>query len=145
VVPFIDASTQSPGIPIATFGASLGAYHAANTLLRYPDRVKRGYAFSGVYDLRRFMDGMYDDNFYFHNPIDYAANIDDGWTRQHLDSCELRLVTGSGPFEDSSHTYAFSQVLGRSGIRHYVDDWGWKGGHDWPYWKEMIREYVGRW
>ena len=30
-------------------------------------------------------------------------------------------------------------------IRHYVDDWGPKGGHDWPYWKEMIREYVGRW
>ena len=74
---------QSPGIPITTFGASLGAYHAANTLLRYPDRVKRCYGFSGVYDLRRFMDGMYDDNFYFHNPIDYVASL------------ERRLVPGN--------------------------------------------------
>ena len=145
VFPFIDSSTQSPGIPITTFGASLGAYHAVNTLLRYPDRVKRCYGFSGVYDLRRFMDGMYDDNFYFHNPMDYVANLDDGWNRHHLDSCEIRLVTGSGPYEDSRHSYAFSEVLGRKGIRHHVDDWGWKGGHDWPYWKEMIREYVARW
>ncbi len=28
----------------------------------------------------RFMDGVYDDNFYFHNPIDYMANLDDPWT-----------------------------------------------------------------
>ena len=56
-----------------------------------------------------------------------------------------KCVTGSGPWEDSRHTYAFASVLAGKGIRHYVDDWGWKGGHDWPYWKEMIREYVGRW
>ena len=145
VIPFIHSHCQSPGIPITTFGASLGAYHAANTLLRYPHLVKRCYAFSGVYDLRRFMDGMYDDNFYFHNPIDYAANLSDPWFLDQLARCELRLVTGSGPWEDSRPTYAFSSVLHRKGIRHYVDDWGQKGGHDWRYWKEMIREYVSRW
>jgi esterase/lipase superfamily enzyme len=88
---------------------------------------------------------MYDDNFYFHNPVDYMASMSDGWFLNQLDSCEIRLVTGSGPWEDSRHTYAFASVLARKGIRHYVDDWGWKGGHDWPYWKEMIREYVSRW
>ena len=145
VVPFVHTHCQSPGIPITTWGASLGAYHAVNTLLRYPHLVKRCYGFSGVYDLRRFMDGMYDDNFYFHNPIDYMASMSDGWFLDQLNSCEIRLVTGSGPWEDSRPTYAFASVLSRKGIRHHVDDWGWKGGHDWPYWKEMIREYVGRW
>jgi esterase/lipase superfamily enzyme len=145
VVPFVHTHCQSPGIPITTWGASLGAYHAVNTLLRYPHLVKRCYGFSGVYDLRRFMDGMYDDNFYFHNPMDYMASMGDGWFLQQLDNCEIRLVTGSGPWEDSRPTYAFASVLARKGIRHDVDDWGWKGGHDWPYWKEMIREYVGRW
>jgi len=144
VVPFVHTHCQSPGIPITTWGASLGAYHAVNTLLRYPHLVKRCYGFSGVYDLRRFMDGLYDDNFYFHNPIDYMASISDGWFLDQLNSCEIRLVTGSGPWEDSRHTYAFASVLARKGIRHYVDDWGWKGGHDWPYWKEMIREYLSR-
>jgi esterase/lipase superfamily enzyme len=141
VVPFIYASTQSPGIPIATFGA----YHAINTLLRYPHVVKRGYGFSGVYDLRRFMNGMYDDNFYFHNPVDYAASLDDPWYHQQLSTCEIRLVTGSGPYEDSRPSYALSEILRRRGIRHHLDDWGSRGGHDWPYWKEMLREYLGGW
>jgi esterase/lipase superfamily enzyme len=145
VVPFVHTHCQSPGVPITTFGASLGAYHAANTLFRYPHLVKRCYGFSGVYDLRRFMDGLYDDNFYFHNPVDYMANMTDSWYLHQLASCEIRLVTGSGPFEDSRPTYAFSSVLSRQGIRHYVDDWGPDGGHDWPYWKRMLREYVGRW
>ena len=86
-------------------GASLGAYHAANTLFRYPHRVKRCYALSGVYDLKRFMNGLYDDNFYFHNPVDYMANLDDPWIREQLASCEIRLVTGSGPWEESRFSY----------------------------------------
>jgi esterase/lipase superfamily enzyme len=145
VVPFIHAHCRSPGIGITTFGASMGAYHAINTLFRYPHQVKRCYGFSGVYDMRRFMDGLYDDNFYFHNPIDYVANLTDPWNLEQLASCEIRLITGSGPFEESRHTYAFSGVLARRGIRHHVDDWGPKGGHDWPYWREMIRTYVGAW
>ena len=69
VLPFIYSQHASRrGSPISTMGASLGAYHAANTLFRYPHQVKRCYALSGIYDLREFMGGMYDDNFYFHNP-----------------------------------------------------------------------------
>ena len=63
---------------------------AVNTLFRYPHRVKRCYGLSGVYDLKRFMDGQYDDNFYFHNPVDYVTNLHDGWTYEQLASCGLR-------------------------------------------------------
>ena len=38
-------------------------YHAANTLFKHPDHVKRCYALSGIYAMRDSMDGMYDDNF----------------------------------------------------------------------------------
>ena len=144
-IPFVHHHCRSPGIPIATMGASLGAYHAANTLFRYPHLVKRCYALSGVYDLRRFMDGMYDDNFYFHNPMDYVANLGDEWILDQLRSCEIRLATGSGPWEESGHTYTFSAVLARKGIRHHLDDWGARGGHDWPYWQDMMREYLAQW
>jgi esterase/lipase superfamily enzyme len=142
VVPFVHHHCQTPGIPIATMGASLGAYHAANTLFRYPHLFKRCYALSGVYDLRRFMDGLYDDNFYFHNPVDYVANLSDGWTLDQLRSCEIRLATGSGPWERSGYTYEFSRILSGKGIRHFLDDWGARGGHDWPYWQDMVREYL---
>ena len=97
VIPFIHANCQTPGIPITTMGASLGAYHAANTLFHYPHLVKRCYALSGVYDLRGFMDGGYDDNFYFHNPVDYMANLSDPWFCEQLATCEIRLVDRVGP------------------------------------------------
>jgi esterase/lipase superfamily enzyme len=145
VVPFIHGHCQSPGLAIATTGASLGGYHAANTLFRYPHLVKRCYALSGIYDLRQFMHGAYDDNFYFHNPVDYLANLTDPWYFEQYATCEIRLVTGTGPFEESRYTYAMSGVLARKGIPHHVDDWGPRGGHDWPYWRDQLREYLGRW
>jgi esterase/lipase superfamily enzyme len=129
---------------VATFGASLGAFNAANTLFKYPDVVKRCFALSGVYDMRRFMDGLYDDNFYFNNPVDYLTNLSDPWLLGHLASCDIHIVTGSGPWEVPSHSYRLSEVLRSRGVAHHLDDWGALGGHDWPYWKNQMREYVGK-
>jgi len=116
VIPYLHASCQTPGIPI-----------------------------SGVFDLRDFMDGMYDDNFYFQNPVDYMANLTDSWFLEQLSTCEIRLVTGTGPYEKSAYSYTMSGILARRGIRHSLDDWGPRGGHDWPFWKEQLREYISRW
>ena len=77
VAPFVHDHCRTPGIGITTTGSSFGAYHAANTLLKHPDLFRRCLALSGVYDIRRFMDGDYDDNFYFNNPVDYMANMSD--------------------------------------------------------------------
>lgn len=144
VVPFIQNHSQTPGIPITTTGASFGAYHAANTLLRHPDLVRRCLALSGVYDLRRFMDGDYDDNLYYNNPVDYVASLSDPYYLSHLQQSDIHLATGCGPFEDSGPTYRLSEVLRARGIPHHLDDWGPEGGHDWPYWKRQMDTYVDR-
>jgi len=144
VAPFVSHHCQSPGIGITTTGASFGAYHAANTLFKHPDKFKRCLALSGVYDIRRFMGGDYDDNFYYNNPVDYLSGLSDPWYFAQFASCDIHLVTGNGPFEDSGPTYRFSEVLNGKGIRHSVDDWGPEGGHDWPFWKRQMNEYVAR-
>jgi esterase/lipase superfamily enzyme len=144
VAPFVENHCATPGIAITTTGASFGAYHAVNTLFKHPDRFRRCLALSGVYDIRRFMDGDYDDNFYFNNPMDYVANLSDPWYYHHLRQADIHLATGNGPWEDSGPTYRFSEVLRRKEIPHSLDDWGPDGGHDWPYWKKMMNEYVGR-
>jgi esterase/lipase superfamily enzyme len=123
-------------------GASLGAYHAANSLFKHPDVFKRCLALSGLYDMKRFMDGMYDDNFYFNNPVDYLANLADPWFFQELSTCDIRIATGHGPWEDCASSYRLSEILASTGIRHSLDDWGPLGGHDWPYWKQQMRQYV---
>jgi esterase/lipase superfamily enzyme len=143
VVPYIWSHCQSR-LDIATMGASLGAYHAANSLFKHPDVFKRCFAISGVYDMKRFMDGLYDENFYFNNPVDYLANLADPWHYQHLATCDIHIVTGHGPFEDPTSSYRLSDLLRGKGIHHWLDDWGPLGGHDWPYWKHQMREYVSK-
>jgi len=142
VMPFVRSHCRTPDIPIWTFGASLGGYHAANTLFKHPDAVKRCFALSGVYDMKRFMAGDYDDNFYFNNPVDYMSNLSDPWTLQQLSTCDIHLATGTGPWEHPEETYRMSRVLDARGVRHSLDDWGPQGGHDWPYWRHMIWNYI---
>jgi esterase/lipase superfamily enzyme len=142
VVPFIRSDCQSSDIGVWTIGASLGAYHAANTLFKHPDVVKRCLALSGVYDMKAFMDGAYDDNFYFNNPVDYLSNLSDPWALGHLASCDIHIATGSGPWEKSGESYRLSHILASRGIRHHLDDWGAMGGHDWYYWKHQLRQYL---
>jgi len=142
VVPFIRSDCRSADIGIGTIGASLGAYHAVNTLFKHPDVIKRCYALSGVYDMKRFMDGAYDDNFYFNNPVDYLSNLSDPWTLGHLATCEIHIATGRGPWEKSEEAYRLSAILASRGIGHHLDDWGEMGGHDWPYWKHQLGRYL---
>jgi esterase/lipase superfamily enzyme len=143
VFPFIRHDTMTEGIAVWTIGASLGAYHAANTLFKHPDVVKRCFALSGVYDMKRFMDGDYDDHFYFNNPVDYLSNLTDPWVLGCLASCDIHIATGTGPWERSGDSYRLSAVLVSRGVRHHLDDWGPLGGHDWPYWKHQLRQYLG--
>ncbi len=141
VVPFVQGHCQGPH-PLTTIGASLGAYHAANTLFKHADVVSRCIALSGLYDLRDFMGGLYDDNFYFNNPVDYLGGMNDPALIATLSQREIRIVTGHGPWEHPERSYALSRVLGIKGIRHHLDDWGPEGGHDWPYWRRQAVEYL---
>jgi esterase/lipase superfamily enzyme len=90
------------------------------------------------------MDGMFDNNFYFNNPVDYISNLSDPWVYDQLSSCDIHLTTGTGQWENSGPTYHFSGILASKGIRHSLDNWGPMGGHDWPYWKHQMREYISR-
>lgn len=144
VVPFVHDHCRTPGIAIATAGASLGAFHAVNVLLKHPDVFRRCLALSGVYDMRSAFAGYYDDNLYFNNPVDYAASLTDPYYLGHLGGCDIHLSTGHGPWEDSAPTYRLSEVLSARGIPHFVDNWGAEGGHDWPFWRNQMDLYVGR-
>ena len=93
--------------------------------------------------MKRFMGGAYDDNFYFNNPVDYLANASDPWMLGHLATCDIHIATGSGPWEQSGESYRLSRGARQPRHRHhFLDDWGPLGGHDWPYWKHQMREYL---
>jgi len=143
VVPFVHEQCRG-WQPITTLGTSLGAYYAVNSLLKHPDVFKRCIGMSGLYDVSSFMDGVHDDNFYFNNPVSYLEGLSDPWYYEQFRTCDIRMATGHGPWEHSGPTYQLSNVMNGKGIAHSVDDWGELGGHDWPFWRHQVREYLHR-
>ncbi len=124
-----------------TTGCSFGAYHAINLALRHPGIIKRTIGLSGIYDIRSFLDGYSDDNVYFNNPLDYTAHLQDQQQIELLQQQDIILVTGS----DDANRWTNDQLstnLWRAGVGHAYRVWdGWS--HDWPYWHQMIRTYIG--
>ena len=103
--------------PIMTIGCSLGAFHAANIALRHAHVFPRALCLSGSYDPSQWHAwGDHGDASYFHNPMDYVANLHGDhleWLRR---SVHLVLVVGQGSWEvDPTRalpsTLAFAEVL----------------------------------
>lgn len=138
VVPFVRQDNRNDFW--MTTGCSFGAYHAINFGLRHPDVIRRSIGLSGLYDMRSFMDGYYNQDFYFNNPIDYTANLHDADHIQRLQQQDIILAIGA---EDTARwsNDKLSTNLWRAGIGNALRIWdGW--AHDWPFWDKMIRIYI---
>jgi len=141
VVPFI-RSFSSPDTPIILTGASLGAFHAANTLFRRPDLFQGVIAMSGTYDLKKYSDGYYDDNCYFNSPDDYLPNLTDESVLSQLRTKTIILASGQGSYEDPDSSRRLSSILHSKGIQHWLDLWGYDMTHDWPTWRQMLPYFI---
>ena len=54
----------------------------------------------GCYDVRDYLDGYYDDDIYYNNPVDYMPNLnDDVFLPRLRDSVAIVLITGQGAYE----------------------------------------------
>lgn len=123
-------------------GASFGAYHAANFVFKRPRLFGKLIAMSGSFDIRSFMDGFYDENVYFSNPVDYLQNLSDHDTLEAIRSNHLILTTAEhDPCKDRN--FHLSQVLNDKGIAHTFDFQNGTFGHDWPWWRSTIQQHIG--
>lgn len=144
VVPFIWDNCRTPGIDIATTGASFGAFHAANTLFKHPDQFKTVIAMSGSYDIRPYCDGYHDDNVYFNNPAEYLPRLEDDYYLSRLRNARIHVVSGQGAYEAPDRSRHISHLLSSKGIPHELDLWGYDIAHDWPTWRDMLNVYIPR-
>ena len=135
---------------ILTIGASMGAFHAANVALRHADRFPQALCLSGSYDPSEWHAwGDRGDAAYFHNPMEYVANLHG----DHLDwlrsAVHLVLVVGQGSWEvDPTRalpsTRRFAAVLADKGIPHELDLWGHDVPHDSPSWQRQLAHHLPR-
>ncbi|HEY7210988.1 MAG TPA: alpha/beta fold hydrolase [Bryobacteraceae bacterium] len=138
VVPLMKGA--SGAAQITTTGCSLGAYHAFNFAMRHPDVVNACIAMSGSFDMKAFMDGYYDNDFYFNNPVDYLPNMNDAWFLDHYR--QMRIVLAAGDWDIClGENFRIADVLGRKGIPHWLDVWTGGELHDWPLWQRMAIKF----
>ncbi len=142
VVPFIHNHCQGL-TAIVTAGASLGALHCANNFFRRPDVFAGMIAMSGVYDLKTYTGGYYDDNCYFNSPVDYLPGWNDEYIMEQMrNGKKIIIASGRGAFEDPQASIRLSEILHQKGVPHLLDLWGHDMTHDWPTWRKMLPHFL---
>lgn len=143
VVPYV--RTASPEGRLLSCGVSLGAFHAANVLFRRPDLFDGTFGMSGIYDLKAYANGYWDEDVYFNSPVDFLPNLTDETILAQLRSGkEIHFASGSGPYEDPSATREIGEILDQKGIPYRSEIWSSEWSHDWPTWRQMLPDYLER-
>ena len=131
--PFIHDDLGGAQDILAT-GCSMGAFHAANFVLRRADLFPAAICLSGNYDV-------------WTSPSE-VASCPRRPPRLAALARSFLLVCGQGMWEDTTgaleSTKRLAWLLGEKGIRHELDLWGHDVPHDWPSWRAQIAHHLPR-
>jgi len=145
VVPAIRQDCRQEDIGIWSAGASIGAFHAAAVVCRFPDMFHRALAMSGTFDLMRFIEAKDSTDYYkVSSPLNFVPHLEG----RHLDVLRTRQITfatGEGKWENIGESWRLANVLGQRGIPNFVDSWGKDWDHDWVTWRAMMPKYLREW
>jgi esterase/lipase superfamily enzyme len=121
---------------VATAGCSFGGYHATNFAFKHPEVVKYIINMGAVFDIKSQLDGYYDDNVYFNNPMDFIPDATSPFFR------DLFVVLGTGTLDMCwEANEKMAALLKAKGINHWLDVRQGKP-HDWLSWREMFPHYL---
>jgi esterase/lipase superfamily enzyme len=121
---------------VVAAGCSFGGYHAVNFAFRHPTVTNYCFSMSGAFNIKQFVDGYYDDNVYYNNPVDFIPKDD------NPDLWRMGIVLGSGDYDICKPDNEWlSQILNDKNIEHWLDIRP-HATHDWPLWRAMFPHYL---
>jgi esterase/lipase superfamily enzyme len=145
VAPAIRQDCKAPEIGIWAAGASIGAFHAAAVVCRFPDLFHKALSMSGTYNLMRFIEvNDFTEDYWKASPLQFVPTLEG----KHLDVLRTRYIhiaTGEGKWENIGESWALANVLGAKGIPNRVDSWGPDWHHDWITWRAMMPKILDEW
>jgi len=121
---------------LAIAGVSFGGYHAANFAFKHPERVSHMFSLSGSFDIKSFLDGYYDDNVFYNNPVDFLPGSN------HPDLWNMKIILGTSDWDiclEANQNLA--KILTDKNIPFWFDERKW-AEHDWPIWRQMFPHYL---
>lgn len=144
LLPFIRHDCQDGNIAVALAGCSLGAYHAANFGLKFPDLFPYALCMSGRYDLDKISGSSSSVEVYFNNPMAYLGNLHGEGLESVKQFAHLVLVCGQGAYEDKclEETERLAGLLASKGIRFDKHLWGYDVEHHWYWWRKQFPFYL---
>lgn len=144
LVPAIRADCNDSFIKIGLVGCSLGAYHAANFGLKFPEIFPYALCMSGRYDLDTFTGSSASQDVYFNNPMAYVANMHAQGLEHVRYNAHLSLVCGQGAFEEKclEESQRLAALLASKGISHKLDIWGHDAEHHWYWWRKQFLHHL---
>ena len=130
---------------IVTTGCSMGATHALNFLLRFPEIFSGCIALSGAYDARLFFGDYMDDLVYANSPVDYIEGMpnDHPYVSLYRER-NIIICVGQGAWEHPMLEDAtrMKELFGYKNIPAWIDYWGHDVAHDWPWWKKQLPYFM---
>jgi esterase/lipase superfamily enzyme len=145
VVPLIHA--KNGGCQFEVAGCSMGAYHAVNLAMKHPWLFNKVVAMSGRFDLSRqiddfqdLFDGYHNQDIYFNMPLQYTANLNDGYHLNALSKIEFVFAIGqTDPF--FANNIEISTLLWHKWIANQLYVWECYA-HRPRYWRKMVQLYL---
>ncbi|GGE56129.1 esterase/lipase superfamily enzyme [Pedobacter psychrotolerans] len=132
------ARNETGSNKIITAGCSFGGYHAANFAFRHPWLVSHMFSMSGAFDIKGQLDGFYNDDVYFNNPVDNLMN------NSNPELHHMKIVLGTTDRDMCrADNENLSGILAKKGIDHWLDI-RQNADHDWPIWREMFPSYIAQ-
>jgi len=123
---------------VVTAGCSFGGYHAANFAFRHPWLVSHMFSMSGIFDITDEMDGFYNSDVYYNNPVDFLPHDQDP------DLWKMDIVLGTAQYDVCRpFNERLSHILSQKRVDHWLDIRP-NADHDWPIWREMFPAYLSR-
>jgi len=130
-----------PGI--IPFGCSLGATHALNLFLRFPDVFGGVLALSGIYTAEYGFGDYMDEVVYQNSPVHFLPNLpaDHPHIARYNEGTAI-LCASTGAWELPETTFRLKELFREKGINAWVDIWGSDCEHDWPWWYRQVAYFV---
>jgi esterase/lipase superfamily enzyme len=145
VVPAIRRDCKSDDIGIWSAGSSIGAFHAAAVVCRFPDMFHKALAMSGTFNIMKWIERPDPtEHFFVSSPMFFVPKL----AGRHLDTLRTRHIqfaSGEGKWEDINESWRLARILGEKGIPNFVDSWGPDWHHDWVTWRAMMPKYLDEW
>jgi esterase/lipase superfamily enzyme len=141
VGPLIRAQAPERNDPrFGVTGTSLGAFHAGLVAFRHPGAVARVVAMSGKFDNTMFLYGYSGMDAYLTNPLAFLPGLDDPRYLDPLRAMDVNLISGRDD-PNVGEAIQLAHVLQSKAVPVNLALWdGWV--HDWPYWHEMVRQFL---